>query len=90
MVSCPYHFPVSQLQYKQDRQCTCNVTMRHIHAKTVAVEKAMCVTQLSVCICGLRYPACNAHAPYCHLWPCPALQYFSTLSHKQHDVREKS
>jgi hypothetical protein len=24
---------------------------------------------LLVYICGLRYPACNAHAPYCHLWP---------------------
>jgi hypothetical protein len=22
-----------------------------------------------VCVCGFRYPACNAHAPYCHLWP---------------------
>jgi hypothetical protein len=22
-----------------------------------------------VCVCGLSYPACNAHAPYCHLWP---------------------
>ena len=21
------------------------------------------------CNCSLRYPACNAHAPYCHLWP---------------------
>jgi hypothetical protein len=21
-----------------------------------------------VCICSLRYPACNMHAPYCHLW----------------------
>jgi hypothetical protein len=21
-----------------------------------------------VCIWSLRYPACNAHAPYCHLW----------------------
>ena len=20
-----------------------------------------------VCVCSLRYPACNAHAPYCHL-----------------------
>jgi hypothetical protein len=19
--------------------------------------------------CSLAYPACNAHAPYCHLWP---------------------
>jgi len=23
------------------------------------------------CICSLRYPACRAHAPYCHLWPAP-------------------
>jgi hypothetical protein len=22
-----------------------------------------------VCICNLRYPACNAHWPYYHLWP---------------------
>ena len=22
-----------------------------------------------VCVCGLRYPGCNVHAPYCHLWP---------------------
>ena len=20
-------------------------------------------------MCSLTYPACNAHAPYCHLWP---------------------
>jgi len=23
---------------------------------------------MNVCCC-LRHPACNAHAPYCHLWP---------------------
>jgi hypothetical protein len=23
---------------------------------------------LSVCVCSLRYPACNAHVPRCHLW----------------------
>ena len=22
-----------------------------------------------MCVCSLRYPSCNAHAPYCHLWP---------------------
>jgi len=21
------------------------------------------------CFCSLRYPACNAQVPYCHLWP---------------------
>jgi len=24
-----------------------------------------------VCVCSLRYPACNAHATYCYLWPAP-------------------
>jgi hypothetical protein len=22
-----------------------------------------------VCVCCLRYPACNAHESYCHVWP---------------------
>jgi hypothetical protein len=22
-----------------------------------------------MCVCRLRYPVCNAHALYCHLWP---------------------
>jgi len=22
-----------------------------------------------VCVCSPSYPGCNAHAPYCHLWP---------------------
>jgi len=24
---------------------------------------------LWVCVCSLKCPACNARAPYCHLWP---------------------
>ena len=31
-----------------------------------------------VCVCSLSYPACNAHAPYCHLWPAPL---YSTFPH---------
>ena len=46
-----------------------------------AVDKQQVLHKLSVCICSLRYPAYNAHAP-CHV-SCPALQYFSTLSHKR-------
>jgi hypothetical protein len=23
------------------------------------------------CICSRNYPACDALAPYCHLWPAP-------------------
>ena len=29
-----------------------------------------------MCVYSPRYPVCNAHAPYCHLWPARALQYF--------------
>jgi len=31
-----------------------------------------------VCICSLKYPACNAHASYCRLWPAP---FYNTLPH---------
>jgi len=49
----------------QDRQCTCNVTLRRVRATIVAV-----------CVCSLRYPTCNAYAPYCHLWSI-SLYYIS-------------
>ena len=29
-----------------------------------------------VCICSLRYAACNAHAPYCYLWPAQLYDIF--------------
>jgi hypothetical protein len=29
-----------------------------------------------VYVCSLRYPACNAHAPYCHLWPARLFNIF--------------
>jgi hypothetical protein len=30
------------------------------------------------CVCSLKYPACNAHAPYCPLWPATL---YSTFPH---------
>ena len=59
---------LSATVYRNKRgQCTCNVTLRRVHATIIAVEKqyVLCVC---VCVCSLRYPARNAHAPYCHLW----------------------
>ena len=45
---------------------------------------------LWVRVCSFRYATFSAHAPYCHLWHlCPALQYFSSLSHKRNDFRKK-
>jgi hypothetical protein len=29
-----------------------------------------------VWVCSSRYPACNAHAPYCHLWSAPLYNIF--------------
>jgi hypothetical protein len=41
----------------------CNATLRH---SLVTIVK---YSTLRVWVCSLRYPACDAHAPYCHLWP---------------------
>jgi hypothetical protein len=56
------------IQNQQDRQCTHNVTLRRVRVTIVAVEKQNCYI-FWLCVCSLRYPACNAHAPYCYLWP---------------------
>ena len=61
---------------EQDGQCAYNVTFRRVLATVVAVEKWWVLHNLSVCICGLRHPACNAHAPYYHLWPTPLNNIF--------------
>jgi len=43
-----------------------------------------------MCVCGLSYPARIAHSPYYTVCVAyPALQYFSKLSHKRYDLREK-
>jgi len=49
--------------------CAYRVTLWRVRATAVAVEKQWVLHNLSVCICSLRYLACNAHAPYCDLWP---------------------
>jgi len=41
-----------------------------------------------VCVCSLRYPACNVRAPYCYLWPAPLYNIYHIIS-KWHDFRRK-
>jgi hypothetical protein len=53
---------------KQDTQPTYNVTLRCICATIVTVENDKYYISW-LCVCSLSYPACNMHAPYCHLWP---------------------
>jgi len=60
--------------YVPGRRYTYNATLRCIRVTIVAVLHY----RLSVCVCSLRYPASNAHAPYCHLWPA---QLHTTFPH---------
>ena len=41
-----------------------------------------------VYVCSLKYPGCNAHAPYCHLWRA-RLYSMSPLIHKRKVNRKK-
>jgi hypothetical protein len=63
-------FVMSMRIKKQGQQCTYNVISRCLCATIVAVEKQWVLPNLNVCNCSLRYPACTAHAQYCHM--CPA------------------
>jgi len=70
-----YHMYTLSTQNKQDRQCTYDIILRRIHA-TIVWEENQYVLHNWVCICRLRYPACNAHVPYCHLWPARLYNIF--------------
>jgi hypothetical protein len=59
----------TRLKYKQDRQRTYDVTLRRVREIIVAVEKQWVLHIVSVY--SFRYPAYNAHAPYCNLWTTP-------------------
>jgi hypothetical protein len=45
--------------------------MRRVSATIVAAER-----QWVLQVCTLGDPACNAHVPYCHLWPAPLYRMF--------------
>jgi hypothetical protein len=74
---------------KQDRQCSYNVTMRHVCATTFTLQKQSVLQLLSVCILdlviqhakGIRHIILSSVA-------CPILQHFSTLPHKRHNFRK--
>ena len=46
-----------------------NVALRRVRSTIVAAERQKLLPFLSVCVCSLRCPACNAHSSYCYLWP---------------------
>jgi hypothetical protein len=68
---------IVSVRFVQHRQCRYNVILRRVLATIVEVEKQLVLQIVSVCVCNLIYPACNAHASYCHLWPVPFYNIFS-------------
>ena len=56
-----------------------NVTMRRVLVTIVAAENQLVLHIQRVFICSLRYPACNAYAPYYHLCPAPIYNIFQII-----------
>jgi hypothetical protein len=54
-----------------------NVTLRGVRVTTVAEENNKYYT-FWICVLNVRYPACYAHAPHCHMWPA---RLWNTLPH---------
>jgi hypothetical protein len=74
---------------KQDRWCMNEVTSSCLRTNIVLMGKQWVLQIPKVCVCSLRYPAWNEHAPCCHV-VCPSLQYFFlTLSHKSSIFKKK-
>ena len=67
-------------QQQQDSQCTDSVTLRGVLSTVVVLESGKFYI-LWVCVCSLRYPAWNVHAPCFHLGSA-SCTVFSKLSQK--------
>jgi hypothetical protein len=76
-----------ELKWNLGSQCTYNVTWGRNCLTIVAVKnKKYCIFR--VCVSILSHPACNTHAPYCHMWLVRLYNIFS-VSQKQ-DFRGKN
>ena len=51
------------------------VMLRSVRVAILAMENNKYYI-FRVCVCSVRYPECNAHAPYCHLWPAQLYNFF--------------
>jgi hypothetical protein len=63
-------------QTKKDVRQAVYVTSRRVRTTMVVVGKQWVLHNQTGFVCSLRYPACNAHAPFCHLRPAPVYNIF--------------
>jgi hypothetical protein len=80
-----YSYPIltklefSQFIFEKTGQCTYNLSLRRVFLTIVLWKHKKCYI-ICVCICSLRCPAFNAHAPYFHLWPVRIYSIFTQYS----------
>ena len=67
---------------EEDRQCTYNVTLRHVLISSITYSECASVVLIIQHAKRMRRIVKLSLA-------CPALQYIFTLSHKRHDFRTK-
>jgi hypothetical protein len=74
---------------KQERQDTEKHKTEALSCNFCRSWKAITINIIWVCVLSRKYPACNAHASYCHLCPASLYNIFFILSHKRYDFRKK-
>jgi hypothetical protein len=75
---------------EQDSHCTHNVTLRRVRVTLVGYGKAISITYFEcVSVAVVIQHAKRVRRIILSHVTCPALLYFSTLSHKRHYVRKK-
>ena len=63
-------------KFKQDTQCTYDVTLRRVRVTVISVEKQWVLHNLSRALVALGIQYAMRLEPYCHLWPTPLYNKF--------------